>query len=93
MRKPGHISCGNGVITSQLLVQLQWEACRSLGTKPMGTQMGTRMETRAHMESCLQLMSTWREKEISHCFVRDKYPHALSFTECLNVLEKVVLVS
>lgn len=34
-----------------------------------------------------------KNKKTSHCFVKYKCPHGLSFTECLNVLEKVVLVS
>lgn len=48
-----------GLSLHQLLLQLQWEACRSMGTKPVGTQMGTHVQTCAHTEkSFLTHMST-----------------------------------
>lgn len=37
-----------GLSLHQLLLQLQREACRSLGTRPIGTQMGIREEMHTH---------------------------------------------
>lgn len=42
-RKLGHISCGNGVITSPITAAIRvggGGGCRGLETKPIGMQMG-----------------------------------------------------